>query len=82
MNSIQKEISVNPEREHQTENICPECLIQMDTIFKGKKVNRYDKERTVYKCFVCGFTHRKRTLNEVLRDLDMRDEHEIYNKPS
>ena len=56
------------EKELQGENICPQCNIEMDEDKKPKK-NRFDKERTIYTCYVCGHTHRKRTGNEILRDL-------------
>lgn len=54
------------------ESICPECNIEMD-IEKHKKKNHFDKERTIYKCYICGITHRKRTQNEILRDMGCRD---------
>lgn len=60
--------------ELRTESICPQCSIEMDLIKNTKKKNHFDKENRVYKCSVCGFTHRKRTLNEILRDLGLRDE--------
>lgn len=66
MDPIQNEINLD--------SYCPDCNIKMPIYSKGKKKNKYDKEKTIYKCSVCGFTHRKRTLNEILRDLGLRDE--------
>ncbi len=54
------------------ESICPECNIEMDEN-KKPKGGRFRKEKTTYKCFICGFTHRKRTQNEILRDIGARD---------
>jgi len=59
-------------RQVKDESICPECNIEMD-IDKKKKSNHYGKERTIYTCYICGFTHRKRTQNEILRDMGCRD---------
>lgn len=54
------------------EHICPECGIEMNCT-KKKKSNRWKKESTYYDCPICGFHHRKRTLNEILRDIGEED---------
>ena len=45
-------------KQQRDESLCPECNIEMDET-KAKKKNHFDKERTIYKCYICGFTHRK-----------------------
>lgn len=61
------------EKEKQNESICPLCNIEMDFI-KGKpKADRWDKFHDYYVCPVCGFRHRRRTYNEILRDIGERE---------
>jgi predicted RNA-binding Zn-ribbon protein involved in translation (DUF1610 family) len=56
------------EEQLNNESICPVCHIEM-VCTKRKRSNRYKKHSTVYDCPVCGFHHRKRTMNEILRDI-------------
>ncbi len=56
------------------ENICNECEVEMEVVHKEGKRYKYDKDHTMYKCSICGFTHRKRTQNEILRDMGERDD--------
>ena len=55
----------------QSEIICDNCSSYMTEIKRSKK-NSYSKCNTVYKCENCGNQFRKRTTNEVLRDLGYR----------
>jgi len=61
------------ENQVNDESLCPICHTEM-TMEKHKKKTHYSKEKTVYKCPICGFKHRKRTQNEILRDMGLRDE--------
>lgn len=61
------------EKQTDSENICALCNCEMEIIHKESKRFKYDKEHTVYGCDICGFTHRKRTQNEILRDMGERD---------
>lgn len=47
----------------------------MKKVRKGKKKNRYDKTKVIFKCKndTCGHTHRQRCYLEILRDLELRD---------
>ena len=55
----------------ETESICPECDIEMEVEKRGK-MYQYSKSNIYYTCPLCGFKHRKRTLNEALRDNELR----------
>ena len=65
------------ELELEQESICNICNCEMDIIHKKKKRNRFDKEHTTYECSICGFKHRKRTQNEILRDMGERDDNTL-----
>ncbi len=58
----------------ENESICELCNCEMKVIHKEGKRFKYDKDHTMYECRVCGFRHRKRTENEILRDIGERDE--------
>ena len=55
--------------EINNENIGPYCKIKM---IENKR-KKHIKHKTSYDCEICGFHHRKRTINEILRDLGERD---------
>lgn len=61
------------EKQLDLESICGECNCEMYIIHKEGKRYKYDKNHTMYECSICGFKHRKRTQNEILRDLGDRD---------
>jgi predicted RNA-binding Zn-ribbon protein involved in translation (DUF1610 family) len=69
INSVKNEPQISEfEEQLNNESICPECDIEM--IFtKKKRSNRWKKESSYYDCPVCGYHHRKRTINEILRDI-------------
>jgi ssDNA-binding Zn-finger/Zn-ribbon topoisomerase 1 len=54
------------------DNICDECNMPMKLI-KGKTRKKYGKYNDYYKCDNCGNQFRRRTENEVLRDIGARD---------
>ena len=55
-------------KEQESEQICDVCSREMTLNVKRKKRNRWDKGFAVYEC-VCGNKFRKRSVNEILRDL-------------
>lgn len=54
-------------KEVEAEKICDNCGAEMKFTKKPKK-NRWSKESSYYTC-ECGNKFRKRTRNEILRDL-------------
>lgn len=69
----QRKENIDPVQEEiKTENICEICHREMTLITIRKKKYKYDKGHSMYSC-VCGNKLRKRTYNEVLRDLGERD---------
>jgi hypothetical protein len=59
-------------KQTDSESICGECNVEMKIIHKEGKRFKYDKNRTRYECPICKNTHRKRTQNEILRDMGKR----------
>jgi RNase P subunit RPR2 len=62
------------EKQIDSESICEICHTEMTIIHKEGKRFKYDKNHTMYECSICGFKHRKRTQNEILRDIGERDD--------
>lgn len=62
------------DKQVDSESICEICHCEMKIIHKESKRYKHDKEHTMYECKICGFKHRKRTQNEILRDLGERDD--------
>lgn len=62
------------DKQVESESICSICNIEMKIVHKEGKRFKYDKEHTMYECSICGFKHRKRTQNEILRDMGERDD--------
>ena len=60
------------EKATKDENICDACNMPMKFI-KGKTRKKYGKYNDYYKCDNCGNQFRRRTQNEVLRDIGERD---------
>ena len=58
-------------KQKASESICDQCGEQMKVDKKPRK--KYGKHNTTYTCEFCGHTHRKRTQNEILRDVGERD---------
>lgn len=57
--------------EIKNDSMCPVCNVKM-RVTKKEPRKHFEKCKTMYFCDICGVHHRKRTLNEILRDLDMR----------
>ena len=55
--------------EKDSEKICDVCGFTMSETKRKKRI----KERTFYTCSECGNRHRKRTTNEILRDLGLKE---------
>lgn len=62
------------EKQLDSESICELCHCEMKVVVKKGKQFKYDKNHTMYECSICGFKHRKRTQNEILRDLGERED--------
>ena len=60
------------EKQTDSEAICELCNCEMKVVHKEGKRFKYDKDHTMYECSICGFKQRKRTHNEILRDLGKR----------
>lgn len=63
------------ERYHKAteqDHICDNCAYPMKLI-KGPKRKKYGKINDYYHCDNCGNRFRKRTQNEILRDLGERE---------
>jgi len=65
------------DKQIESESICTICNCEMQIIHKEGKRHKYDKNHTMYECQICGFKHRKRTQNEILRDLGERDDNTL-----
>ena len=65
------------EKQTDSESICELCNTEMDIVNKEGKRFKYDKDHTMYECKICGFKHRKRTQNEILRDMGERDDNTL-----
>ena len=61
------------ENELANENICDRCSSEMK-LQKHKRKSEWRKHNDMYVCPNCGHSYRRRTFNEVLRDLDLRDD--------
>ena len=66
--SLEDEIS----HEQEDESTCSECGLKTTLNVKRKKRNRWDKGFAVWEC-ACGNKFRKRTVNEILRDLGEKE---------
>lgn len=51
--------------------ICESCGCEMIEV--KQKRRHYGKENTYFKCDLCGIQYRKRTVNEVARDMGLRE---------
>jgi hypothetical protein len=61
-------------QEKQKEPICEICGRTMELIVIRKKKNQWDKGHKMFQCVEsCGNIRRKRTFNELLRDLGERE---------
>lgn len=56
----------------EDEKICMECGLEMKLITHRKKKNRWNKGHFTYECS-CGNKFRKRTVNEILRDMGEKE---------
>jgi hypothetical protein len=61
-------------QELKNESICEICGRTMELIVIRKKKNQWDKGHKMFQCVEsCGNIRRKRTFNELLRDLGERE---------
>ena len=58
-------------KEINSDAICDNCNIEMKETIKPR--SKYGKENTYYNCEICGNHHRKRRLNEIARDMGLRE---------
>jgi len=59
-------------KEIANEKICDQCGSDMKEIKRPRTRKKYGKHMTTYECTFCNHVHRKRTQNEILRDLGER----------
>jgi uncharacterized protein with PIN domain len=64
---------MNIEEAQRDESVCNVCNTEMTLVKAKRRKNRWDKCHDFYVCPACGFTHRKRTYNEILRDIGERE---------
>ncbi len=75
--SNEDQLKSDYDKQVESESICNICNCEMKVIHKEGKRFRYDKEHTMYQCPICGNKHRKRTQNEVLRDIGKMDDNTL-----
>lgn len=61
------------QEEQRNDSVCEICHVEMELVKVKPRKWEYDKFHDYYKCPICGFINRQRTLNEILRDIGLRD---------
>ena len=71
-NQLPKVEETEFKKQLREEAICPVCNVEMEETKRPMTNKEFGKRRTTYDCKICGFHHRQRTINEILRDIGER----------